>query len=516
MEQPNHVDLCHQLHGLLPVSQPGIISVYRALKQRPKTVMVATRFDLPVTLDTKPGWILQEIYNLWPDLSSGAGRVFQLIPILPRSLSIVHRPSSDIAYLLVLSRSLEMKQRAHCLMQICWGDRKWTTATMLPTFCNWYTLREFLQPIVTSSTGVKMDVSINGDFLDESLVEVVDGSVVSVRLSEGFSMSLCNDLQEFLNRHVNLFHLPPNTTGDTDVGLKAFVPQGRTSACGYHFECHTVFTHWKSTLMATALKFHPGSLIKESHLFPANVCFECSQPLFDPTVRHFLVPHDLKVMADMKCALLAIYTHEGTSTAGFYCPAKVRRSYLLEIGNPSKEWVLYHNLNRVGLEVIQVEHGDYFVLFEKGPRKARSPSRYNKATLGLVSESSGNADQGPLLMPYTMSTPAGPGLFLPSPSTIISAGEQGTPSDDQAWSPTQLRMDDIPCASHSNKVRNYAEATPYQLQAELDDASVVSEDPKYGCDADCLYCGQPCVRSKFGHVFHQCSEHYRWWRMHKP
>ena len=192
---------------------------------------------------------------------------FQLIPILPRSLSIVHRPSSDIAYLLVLSRSLEMKQRAHCLMQICWGDRKWTTATMLPTFCNWYTLREFLQPIVTSLTGVKMDVSINGDFLDESLVEVVDGSVVSVRLSEGFSMSLCNDLQEFLNRHVNLFHLPPNTTGDTDVGLKAFVPQGRTSACGYHFECHTVFTHWKSTLMATALKFHPGSLIKESHLF---------------------------------------------------------------------------------------------------------------------------------------------------------------------------------------------------------------------------------------------------------
>ena len=141
MEQPNPVDLCHHLHGLLPVSQPGIVSVYRALKQRPKTVMVATRFDLPVTLDTKPGWILQEIYNLWPDLSSGAGRVFQLIPILPRSLSIVHRPSSDIAYLLVLSRSLEMKQRAHCLMQICWGDRKWTTATMLPTFCNWYTKR---------------------------------------------------------------------------------------------------------------------------------------------------------------------------------------------------------------------------------------------------------------------------------------------------------------------------------------------------------------------------------------
>ena len=163
-----------------------------------------------------------------------------------------------------------------------------------------------------------------------------------------------------------------------------------------------------------------------------------------------------------------------------------------------------------------MEHGDYFVLFEKGPRKAKSPSRYNKATVGLFSESSGSADQGPLLMPYTMSTPAGLGLFLPSSSTIFSAGDQGTPYDDQAWSPTQLRMDDIPSAFHSNKVRNYAEATPYQLQAELDDASVVSEDPKYGCDADCLSCGQPCVRSKFGHVFHQCSEHYRWWRMHKP
>ena len=123
--------------------------------------------------------------------------------------------------------------------------------------------------------------------------------------------------------------------------------------------------------------------------------FECSQPLFDPTVRHFLVPHDLKVLADMKCALLATHTLEGTSTAGFYCPAKVRRSYLLEIGNPSKEWVLYHNSTRVGLEDIQVEHGDYFVLFEKVPRKTRSPISFDKATSGLASVSLGNADQGP-------------------------------------------------------------------------------------------------------------------------
>ena len=131
-----------------------------------------------------------------------------------------------------------MKQRAHCLLQICWADSKWTTATLVATLCNWYTLRELLRNVV----------SINGDYLDEFLVHVLDGSVVCVRL---------------------------NTTGDIDVSLKAFVPQGRTSASGFHFECHTVFTHWKSTLMATALKFHPGSLIKESHstwrMFALNV-----------------------------------------------------------------------------------------------------------------------------------------------------------------------------------------------------------------------------------------------------
>ena len=357
--------------------------------------MIATRLDIPITLSTESGWILKEIYHLWPDLANCSCRAFQLIPILQRSLNILHRPLSDPAYLLVLSRSLEMKQRAHCLLQICWADRKWTTATLVPTLCNWYILRELLRNVVSSSTGVKMDASINGDYLDEFLVHVLDGSVVSVRLSEGFSESICNDLQEFLNRHVHLFHLPPNTTGDTDVSLKAFVPQGRTSASGFHFECHTVFTHWKSTLMATALKFHPGSLIKESHLFPAHGCFECSQPLFDPTVRHFLVPNDLKVLADMKCALLATHTLEGTSTAGFYCPARVHRSYLLEIGNPSKEWVLYHNLKRVGLEVIQVEHDDYFVLFEKVPKKTRFPSSFDKATSGPASESIGNADQEP-------------------------------------------------------------------------------------------------------------------------
>ena len=509
------VDINHQLHGLLPITQPGMISVYRALKQRPRTGMIATRFDIPVTLDTEPGWILREIYNLWPDLSNSSSRAFQLIPILQRSLSILHRPLSDTAYLLVLSRSLEMKQRAHCLLQICWADRKWTTATILPTFCNWYILRELLRHVVSSSTGVKMDVSINGDYLNELLVHVLDGSVISVCLSEGFSESICNDLQEFLNRHVNLFHLPPNTTGDTDVSLKAFVPQGRTIASGFHFECHTVFTHWKSTLMATALKYHPGSFIKESHLFPAHVCFECSQPLFDPTVRHFLVPHDLKVLAGMKCALLATHTVEGTLTAGFYCPARVRRSYLIEIGNPSKEWVLYHNLNRVGLEDIQVEHGDFFVLYEKVPRKTRSPSSSDKATSGIIPASQGTADQGSSACSPSISTPACLGLFLPSPATISYSGDQGASSDDQGWSPSQLQLGGIPSAPYSDEVRNYTETTPYQLQAELDDASVVSEDPKYGCEAGCLYCGQPCARSKFGHVFHQCPEHYRWWRMHR-
>ena len=273
-------DFHQQLHGLLPTTQPGMISIYRALKQRPSTGMIATRLDIPITLSTESGWILKEIYHLWPDLTNCSCRAFQLIPILQRSLKLLHRPLSDPAYLLVLSRSLEMKQRAHCLLQICWADSKWTTATLVPTLCNWYTLRELLRNVVSSSTGVKMDASINGDYLDEFLVHVFDGSVVCVRLSEGFSESICNDLQEFLNRHVHLFHLPPNTTGDTDVSLKAFVPQGRTSASGFHFECHTVFTHWKSTLMATALKFHPGSLISRKvtytrRMFALNVHSLC-------------------------------------------------------------------------------------------------------------------------------------------------------------------------------------------------------------------------------------------------
>ena len=507
-------ELCNQRHGLLPITQPGMISAYRALKQRPKTDLVATRCDIPVNLETEPGWILQEIYNLWPDLSNSAGRAFQLIPILQRSLSILHRPLSDPAYLLVLSRSLEMKQRTHCLLQISWADLTWTTATILPTFCNWYILREILRPVVSSSTGVKMDVSINGDYLDEFLVQVLDGSFVSVRLSGGFSESIRSDLQEFLNRHVNLFHLPPNTTGDTDVCLKAFVPQGRTIASGFHFECHTVFTHWKSTLMATALKFYPGSLIKESHLFPAHVCFECSQPLFDPTVRHFIVPHDLKALTDMKCALLATHTQEGTSTSSFYCPTRVRRSYLLEICNPGKEWVLYHNSMRVGLEDIQVEHGDYFVLFEKVPRNTRFLLSCNEGTSGLTSASLGNSDQRTPALSSSLCSPVGLDLFLPPNYSSLYSEDQSAP-DDQFLSPSQLEMDSMPSVPYSNEVRNYAETTPYQLQAELDDASIVSEDPKYGCEASCLYCGQPCVRSKFGHVFHQCPEHYRWWRMHK-
>ena len=97
---------------------------------------------------------------------------------------------------------------------------------------------------------------------------------------------------------------------------------------------------------------------------------------------------------------------------------------------------------------------------------------------------------------------------------LLTPGDQGTFSDDQVWSPSQLQPGGISSAPYPAEVRNYAETTPYQLQAALDDASVVSEDPKYGCEAGCLYCGQPCARSKFGHVFHQCPEHYRWWRMH--
>ena len=153
--------------------------------------------------------------------------------------------------------------------------------------------------------------------------------------------------------------------------------------------------------------------------------------------------------------------------------------------------------------------------FEKVPRKTRFPFSFDEATSGLTSASLGNADQRPPALSSSLSTPACLGLFLPPPSSSHYSEDQSAPSDDQLLSPSQLEMDSIPSVPYSNEVRNYAETTPYQLQAELDDASIVSEDPKYGCESSCLYCGQPCVRSKFGHVFHQCPEHYRWWRMHK-
>ena len=106
------------------------------------------------------------------------------------------------------------------------------------------------------------------------------------------------------------------------------------------------------------------------------------------------MPHDLNVLAEMKCALLTTHTADSTTTAGFYCPASVRRSYLIDIGNPSKEWVLYHNLNRVGVEAIQVEHGDFFALYEKVPGKKWSPSAHVKDASGMVLAYQGPADLG--------------------------------------------------------------------------------------------------------------------------
>ena len=65
----------------------------------------------------------------------------------------------------------------------------------------------------------------------------------------------------------------------------------------------------------------------------------------------------------MKCALLATHTVEGTLTAGFYCPARVRRSYLIEIGNPSKGTMLIpHPISckpRVVSEDMGVKRGVY-------------------------------------------------------------------------------------------------------------------------------------------------------------
>ena len=223
----------------------------------------------------------------------------------------------------------------------------------------------------------------------------------------------------------------------------------------------------------------------------------------------------------MKCALLTTHTMEHTVTAGFYCPARVNRSHLIDICNQSKEWVIYHNLNRVCEEAIQVEHGDFFALCEKVPGKERPPSTpdtsapsmtHMQNTVGLNPlPFQGPVDQGSCSSPSQVGSPLCQRLLAPSASTISNCRDQHNYIADHERCSPHLQLGEGSNAFDSACVRNYAESTPYQLQAELDDASVVSEDPKYGCEAGCLYCGQPCVRSKFGHVFHQCPEHYRWW-----
>ena len=162
----------------------------------------------------------QTVCDLWTDLTLRSGRDFHLIPM--KSLHLLQRPLSDPAYLLVLARSVEMRQRAHCLLAVRWEGRKWTTATILPAFCNYYTLRELFRHIVSPCTGVAREASVHGDLLDETIVQVLDGSVISVYLSEGFSETIIYDLQEVLDRQLNLFHLPPNTTDDRDVWLLKF------------------------------------------------------------------------------------------------------------------------------------------------------------------------------------------------------------------------------------------------------------------------------------------------------
>ena len=251
--------------------------------------------------------------------------------------------------------------------------------------------------------------------------------------------------------------------------------------------------------------------------------FESFIPLFDPTVRHFLVPHDLNEFEGMKCALLATHTLEHTMTAAFYCPARVCGWDLIDISIRDKQWVLYHNMHQVNDQIFDVVHGDYFALFEKLPNYgSKHPVPTTNAP--VVSQSwtpaeldpyltSGYSEMGNSDPPYCpfafsgsqrmISPPVGAGRTIREQHDLLSACA-GCPRDSHFIGVTNTYgMTDVV---------NYAESTPYDLQAELDDASVASEGPNYGCDVTCLYCSEPCVRTKFGHTFHQCPEHYRWWR----
>ena len=88
---------------------------------------------------------------------------------------------------------------------------------------------------------------------------------------------------------------------------------------------------------------------------------------------------------------------------------------------------IYHNVNRVSDEAINVEHGDFFALCEKVPRKGRPPSfpassaqkiSHRLTTVGLDSyPSQGLVEQClPCSSPYPFGSSLRHRLIIPSVS----------------------------------------------------------------------------------------------------
>ena len=105
--------------------------------------------------------------------------------------------------------------------------------------------------------------------------------------------------------------------------------------------------------------------------------------------------------------------------------------------------------------------GTFFALYEKSAKKDMVlPLLLIWLHLGWYLRIRSLLTKGYCHFSSSISTPACLGSFLPSPATIFNSCDQGTFSDDQVWSPSQLQPGGISSAPYPAEVRNYAETTP--------------------------------------------------------
>ena len=72
--------------------------------------------------------------------------------------------------------------------------------------------------------------------------------------------------------------------------------------------------------------------------------------------------HDASNMTRVVVLLQHTATHK--HVGAFHCPCRVSVWELLDLCEGDKQWVIYHNSQRLTNQKVDVQHGDYFDCFE--------------------------------------------------------------------------------------------------------------------------------------------------------